>query len=137
MGVPAAVKKVYSAEAVAFDSVPPSTSRFDLTTYLRDRSKVAEDGRGQASGDEEGGDSRWITVPVTRSGGMDRTKAGADGYKMRAAPQSHPHLGSACDAVAGVCEPDDFVKGQIARSLFYMAVRYDGSDDNTERLLLR
>ena len=97
------------SEAVAFGSVPPSTSRFDLTTYLRDRSKVAEDGRGQASGDEEGGDSRWITVPVTRSGGMDRTKAGADGYKMRAAPQSHPHLGSACDAVAGVAfEIDEY-----------------------------
>ena len=40
---------------------------------------------------------------------MDRTKAGADGYKMRAAPQSHPHLGSACDAVAGVAfEIDEY-----------------------------
>lgn len=29
----------------------------------------------------------------------------------------------------GVCEPHDEVKGQMARSLFYMAIRYDAVDD--------
>ena len=42
-----------------------------------------------------------------------------------------PECRLACDASAGVetCEPADEVKGEIARALFYMDVRYDGSDD--------
>lgn len=37
----------------------------------------------------------------------------------------------ACDAsdAVGVCEPSDTVKGEIARALLYMAVRYDGRGD--------
>lgn len=35
----------------------------------------------------------------------------------------------ACDTSAGLCEPPDRVKGPLARSLFYMAVRYDGTAD--------
>jgi len=37
--------------------------------------------------------------------------------------------GLACDASAEVCEPADRVKGQAARALLYMAIRYDGFDD--------
>ena len=32
--------------------------------------------------------------------------------------------------------PPTSVRGDVARSLMYMAIRYDGSDENTERLLL-
>ena len=30
---------------------------------------------------------------------------------------------------SGVCEPHDYIKGEIARALMYMALRYDGADD--------
>ena len=30
---------------------------------------------------------------------------------------------------SGVCEPHDTIKGEIARALMYMALRYDGADD--------
>jgi len=30
---------------------------------------------------------------------------------------------------SGVCEPHDSIKGEIARALMYMALRYDGADD--------
>ena len=33
-------------------------------------------------------------------------------------------------------EPPDSVKGEIARAMFYMAVRYDGSDSSTQDLVL-
>ncbi len=33
-------------------------------------------------------------------------------------------------------EPPDNVKGEIARAMFYMAVRYDGSDSSTKNLIL-
>ena len=34
-----------------------------------------------------------------------------------------------CAGESGVCEPHDSIKGEIARALMYMALRYDGLDD--------
>lgn len=51
----------------------------------------------------------------------------ADANGWEASRADCPHL--MCES--GVCEPHDALKGEVARALLYMALRYDGVDDLT------
>ena len=49
---------------------------------------------------------------------------------------AHPEAANSTGKNQNVFMPPTSVRGDVARSLMYMAIRYDGSDENTERLLL-
>ncbi len=63
---------------------------------------------------------------------FDESDANDSGYR----PPGTFSLAPAVSADSDSWEPPDSVKGAIARSMFYMAVRYDGSDSATTDLVL-
>jgi len=107
------------------------TSSVDANLQIRELSITAPwDTRGHTMGDLRGPGrlknmnqttkpkAQKITARPTRVSNQDCSDSNSTGKNQN------------------VFMPPTSVRGDVARSLMYMAIRYDGSDENTERLLL-
>jgi endonuclease I len=108
----------------------------ELDEDTRDRGRVRLLPSGRAVPKVQGGeDERWLDGrlwPASRGLGDDQSAAYLDLHNIRAVePDFESRRGDrdfgdedSADALA----PADAVKGDIARTLFYMSLRYDGRD---------
>jgi hypothetical protein len=118
----------------------------ELDEDPRDRGRVRLMPSGRSVPKVQGGDDeRWtdgLLWPAARGLGDEQSAASLDLHNIRAVEpdleerRNSRDYGEGGDSLA--LEPGDGVKGDVARTLFYMSLRYDGRDGGAQlRLVVR
>ncbi len=119
---------IYSIASADFEGFPSVWNR----EYLWPRSRGLDES-GADHADLFNLRPSYASVNSSRSNLIyDNSDAGDSGYLPPGSFVLAPEVSRDADS----WEPPDSVKGEIARAMFYMAVRYDGGDSSTQDLAL-